>query len=807
MSASHYNSAMREWHLQREELPSLILAADARLSPLNYFDDQIWELHLRSGEPAALSLQTTYGLRARNMRLFPRFIEGDVAVSDPDEFRAPPAIHRFFPNYALITCSPFEGIDAILEYWVPFSNVITGRIRVLNSGVTPRNIGLEWVSILVPAGEGHRMTPEKIESVNVLQGRLEHLAPVVFMTGGAKALHSPYPSLRLEIDLLPGLDRQYTWVHAALADPQASFTLARTTAARDWDAEYARIELTNASQIEIQTGKPEWDLAFALGQKSALNLIHGPTEHLPHPSWVQTRLPDQGFSLKGDGTEYDHLWNGQSVLETWHLCDQLLPAYPDLAKGFLFNFLATQEESGFVDWKPGLNGKRSGFLATPLLGALAWRIYETDKDQKFLEDAFTPLLNFFNHWFDPEHDRDQDGIPEWDHPLQTGFEDNPLFAYWQPWSHGAPIWLFESPALNALLYREAKSLLKIARLLGRLGPVVDIELKLSRLRAALERGWDEKQAAYTYQDYETHTASPGQTLGERRGAGRIELRAQRFEQPARLLVRVHPGEEGEREITILVRGVDAREQATDEQITPEHLHWSMGIGTAVSKKAYKSLEMVEIDSPHGDMRVVISTVDYGFHDQTLLLPLWAGVPSAEKAEAMIKNHLLKPNRYWQSYGLSACVNPEKSAAEAAHICNSVWMSWNSLIGKGVVSYGHRQWAAELVSRLMDAVTQCLQVDGIFRRQYHAKTGKGIGERNALPGLPPLSLFLDVLGVRLMSPWKVGLVGKNPFPWPVKIRFRGLLVDRGLDSTEIVFPNEVTVTVTNPAPCIVKGRQE
>jgi hypothetical protein len=47
---------------------TLTLAADTRFSHPDYTDDQIWELRLQGGEPPALVLQTTYGLRARWMR-------------------------------------------------------------------------------------------------------------------------------------------------------------------------------------------------------------------------------------------------------------------------------------------------------------------------------------------------------------------------------------------------------------------------------------------------------------------------------------------------------------------------------------------------------------------------------------------------------------------------------------------------------------------------------------------------------------------------------------------------------------------
>ena len=435
---------MREWYITRDILPSVVLAADARLSPLNFYDDQIWELHLDSGEPAALSLQTTYGLRALGMRIFPRFSEGDDARTSPDRFATAPVLHRLYPNYTLATFSPFEGIDVIAEYWVPRSNLIAGRMRVINSGVTPRDLQLELVALLVQAGEGEHMSPSKFDLAEILVGRTNNLSPVLFMTGGGEARHSPYPSLALSFDLLPGLDKTVTWVHAALPDAEAAYGLARETAASDWEAEIARIEMTNASMLEISTGNSDWDMAFHLGQKTAFGLLHGPTEHLPNRSFVTSRQPDQGFSLRGDGSDYDHTWSGQTPLDTYYLCQQIVLSAPQIAQDLIENLLATQDEDGQVDWRASMTGSRSGLLATPLLAHMAWKIFETSQDRDFLERIFLPLRRYFDHWFRPEHDRDGNGIPEFDNVSQTGFDDNPIFTPWQTWSQGAEISFFEN---------------------------------------------------------------------------------------------------------------------------------------------------------------------------------------------------------------------------------------------------------------------------------------------------------------------------------------------------------------------------
>ncbi len=794
---------MREWKLEKALFPNLILAADARLSPLNYFDDQIWGLTIQGGEPAALALRTTYGLRARSMRLFPRFTEGDSIRSNPAKFAAQPVVHRFYPNYLLGTFSPFEGIDVIFEYWAAQSNAIAGRLRVRNGGVTPRKINLEWIALLIPGAEGQRMTPAQIESVNVLRGMFSGLAPVVFLTGGPKALNSPYPCLSVNMDLLPGLDRTLTWVHAALPEAQDSFALAREIAAKNWDAEFARIELSNAARVEITTGNPDWDAALVLGQKTAMSLVHGPTEHLPHLSFVRTRQADQGFSLRGDGSDYNHLWNGQTGLETWHLCQQLLLTAPEIAKGLLKNFLSQQAANGHIPWKVGLTGKNSKLLATPLLCHLAWEIYQATDDQAFLEEVFLPLRNFISAWFGAANDRDIDGIPEWEHPLQSGFDDNPIFAHWQTWSQGADITLFESPALCAFLYNECRSLIKMALALGDSAPIQELEITTHHLREVLAHMWDEKKGTYHYIDRDTHYSSSGKTLGRRKGTGTLHLNRFVFEEPARLLVYIQPPGESSRETEFIIHGTNATGQKITEHLPPEKTRWSFGTGTGISREVYTAVETLEVINAQPEDKISVHTVDFQHQDQTNLLPLWAKIPTKDEASSLIKKHIMKPNRYWKPFGLPAC--PKTITPEAATSSKSVWITWNSLIGMGLVNYGHRELAAELVGRLLDAIAQNLHTNGTFRRHYHAETGAGIGERNELNGLPPLTLFLYALGVRLYSPWKIRLQGENPFPWPVKIKYRGLSIHRDMQETKITFPSGETVTITDPAACVVNGR--
>ncbi len=794
---------MRDWHLQQGDIPSLILAADARLCTPNFFDDQIWELNLNSGEPAGLTLRTTYGLRATNMRMFPRFTEGDVAISDPAAFAEPPAFIRMYPNFALVSCAPFNGIDVLLEYWTPGSDHAGGRIRIFNSGVTPRTIRFEWSAALLIAGQaGQTLAPAKLQGVNVLQGDAAGLIPVIFLSGGADVQTSPATSLSVKVELQPGLSKTFTWGQGAASDAEKSFALARGFASAHWEAELARIEMTNA-QLEIETGDTGWDAAFMLGQNAAYRLLHGPTDSLPYKSFVHTRLPDQGYSLRGDGSDYDHLWNGQNVLETWHLASQLLPAEPALARGLLDNFLATEEADGAIDWQPSLLGKRSGTLATPMLCSLAWRIHLLTRDQVYLIKTFPKLQKFINHWFASEHDRDGNGIPEWDHPMQTGYDENPLFAHWQPWTQGADISQFESPSLTALLYRECDSLIRMAREINYTASIPAITEKMARLRESLTRSWDAPSSAYRYLDWETHTSTRGVLLNTKKGPGLTNFPEAQFDLPVRLSIRLRRAGEGTRDPQITILGTGRDGAPLTEALTPEEVRWSLSWGTAITRNVYHRLNFVQVEGILPDDEVQVHTIDFRHLDQTLLAPLWAGVPSPEQAEALVKKTISHPTRFWRQYGLAACAT--RPAPEAAELCESVWVPWNCMVGEGLLHYGYQEMAAELVSRLMDAIVLNLKKTGAFRKHYHAVTGDGIGERDAVLGLPPLDLFLNTLGVRIDSIWRVGLRGRNPFPWGVTVKFRGLVIHRGPELTEITFPNGETVVVSHTEPCVVEGR--
>ncbi len=789
---------MREWNLKTGDPLTLVIAADARLGPTSYTDDQIWELSLLEGAPPAVAIQTTFGLRARAFRIFPRFQEGIRASSDPADFDIQPTVTKIFPNYICLNFFPFPDLDVTAEYWVPASNCLAGRFQLHNKQGQSRQIQVELIGQLTPT-EGERMASLEFQAAPILSGSTGNIFPVIFLTGGSRAETGSYPALSQTIEILPGETVSLAWVHAALNSVQDSFQVARQTAARNWDAEIARIELVNGGVLEIYTGEPDWDVALGLAQKVAFSSLIGPDQNLPYPSFVLNRLPDQGYSIRGDGSDYSHLWNGQSPLEAWYLCEMLLPSSSKLAEGILLNFLAVQAEDGTIDWKPGLGGQSSHLMATPVLASLALKIFETTENQEFIRQVFPGLLKFAQAWFLPKHDRDQDGVPEWDHPMQSGSEDHPIFSHWHDWSQGIDIEYTESPALCGFLFRECMALIRMAEIVDRKEVIPSLQSLAEHLASAVEASWNEADSSYHDWDRDTHLTPEGEWLGEREGPGEIAIN-QNFEEPVRLLVHIESDSASGRHPQIFIHGTSASGHRRVEQIDENRFKWHLQRGRLTGERVYSTVERLEILGLEPGDKVDVHTTSYNCLNQSLLLPLWAGIPSKKRANRLVKKTITATKKFWRPFGIPACM--PAPAIPDAQVCNSINLFWNDLVGEALLRYGYRDLAAELVSRNMQVTVQALKQGRSFRRYYHADEGSGSGERNAFTGVAPISLFIKVLGVRVLSPFRVGLDGFNPFPWPVTIKYRGLTVLCQKDKTTVVFPDGQTVTIEDPKPRIV-----
>jgi hypothetical protein len=785
-----------------------ILAADARLSTPDYANDLIWEFDLQ-GEPPALGISSSFGRRVRSMRISPAFYLNGQSVADAAQFHSPPRLARHFPNYLAVDSTPFPDLDAHLEFWVPNSHCLAGRITLRNGATQVAAARLRLQAVLRPQSAERRggMSEASHQGSVVLSGLAPGLAPVLFLTGGASANRMPYPSLALAFDLPPGEACSSVWVLAAESDEAASFEAARALAGQAWDEAIARIELLNSTRVEIETGERAWDKAFGLGQAIGLGLAMGPTRFMRHASFIGARLPERGYSVRGDGRDYDASWDGQTAVQAYSLLPNLVYAAPEFCQGVLLNFAESRTPEGGIDWKPGLAGQRGGVLSIPLLADLTLHIFHQTGDLAWLQSMFDPLMGLVRCWFAKEHDRDGDSFPEWDHTQQSGFDHWPAFVRWARWGQGLDISTAETIDLGCYLIAECRALQAISLILDKPAEGQELDPHRKRLEQAVAEAWSSQSAIYLHRDRDSHSSPPGQELGKGSGSFVLEL-SQNFDTPARLLVRVEGPEGGARQLQVAIHGQDASGRRRVERLGEAQFQWFWDFGSATSTQTFASIGQLEVRGLSQDFETSIRRADLARQDITQLLPLWAGVPDQAQAETLVRQSLLDPNRFWRRFGIPAIPTSDTDyAGAAARSENGIGFPFNVMVGEGLLRYGFRREAAELIERLMGACVGNLRREGGFRAGYSADEAIGYGERNDISGLPPLDFFLHTAGIRLRTPHWVEVEGANPFPWPVVVRWRGLTVRRQGSLTHVVFPDGQQADAIGEQPCRIEQVSE
>lgn len=780
-----YNRAL--WPQDR-----VVLAADARLGPLSYVEDTIWALTLRES-PTTVVLETTYGLRARHMYLFPLFF------TDPERRQvrglsveeSPIRLTALAPNYAAVAFQPHATVQGRLEWYIPDGRTAMARLSLRHQGDEPLTLHLGWVADLSPGEEGRPMEPWQGHAVTLLSGETQGLPLLVFLTGGPEGLYSPYPALALPLDLAPGQERRLTLVHLAGHEAEAGLEVARRLAAQPWEAHIARLRLLDEAWPRVQPADEAQAWALAFARQSAARLLHGPFGAEERRFALRAREPDQGYSPNGRGTDHPPAWSGLTVPEVWYLSSAfLLPHAPDLAAELLQGFLARQRLDGWIDAAPGPAGQQAHVLASPLLVDLAGRIYAARPDPAFAAQVFEPLWRFLQVWFAPEQDADGDGLPEWHHPAQVGLESLPEFSPWHPWSTGADLATVEDPALWALLYRACRVLESLAPPAQRAAAQKPLRAWARRLKKAVQRAWDPRRAHPLRRDRDTHLSPPGQRLGRRRGPGAVPLRpCRKGVPPLRPVILVYT--DTPLRAAVHLQGRDAQGRPLGEDLTTPPT-WYEGRMVFNAAHAYGCLERVFVEGIPASARVEVRTPDLTRTDLTLLLPFWAGMLTPAQEQQVVRR-LQSPRGYQRPYGLPLVPTQRPKAPD----WEAVHMLWNLFALEGAERAGARVLAADLLTRLWLAAGTTLQREGHLREAYHARSGAGLGQRNVLLGLPPLTPALRLAGVAALTPKAVEVEAASAFARPVTLLWRGVRLTVTPQGGTVRFPHGATAPLPPP----------
>ena len=764
----------------------ITLAADARCEPIDLTNDQVWELTIQSGEPQALGIQTTYGLRARLMRIFPQFnLNGDV-LTNPGLFFRRPQVTQCFPNYIKIGYSPFSGLDVINEFWVPTSQTIACRTIISNTRVVPLQLNLEWVVLLIPMGDGQGMTLVMNGNQPILQGRTSGLEPVFWHDGSIHHSLQHFPSLGTNLELSPGGSYLGTWVNASLPEYQSSLELAMRITARPWDAEIAHIELINASQlVEIETGEPDWNTTFGLSQKTAFSFLVGKSSRFPSSPALLTRRMDQGYSPRRNGSGLDSRWVLKSPLDLYYLASLILPGGCEYIQDALIQMLVNTLQSEVKNGHPSENRGRKA-MGIPILACLAWKVYEINRDKSFLAEVIPKLISFIEAWFEPDNDQDGDGFPESEGTLLP--DSRPSFAR----NRASGNSFVESPGVGAFLVNEIEFISRMGKELNQVSDTLNLQQKAVALQKEIEHTWDRSSTTYRHRDRDSHLSNRGRSLAASTGPGIISI-DKYFPKPQRICVQIETQGNAALHSSAIIKGT-APSGDEVEEVFSTNIRWISQQAQLVTSNVFLRIKSVEVRDIAAADRVRVDVVDYSHQDISLLLPLWARIPDARRAENLIRKTITNPDRYFLPFGIP--IFPGKHQKSTLPI-QEVSLVWNQLVCEGLLAYGYREQAAQVFFRLMAGIILSLEKRGAFSNSFDAKTGKTSGEQNNLSGLAPCGLFLDILGVKIISPFSVIITDFNPFPWLITVKYRGLKVIRQIKQTQIIFPDGQSTTVLDP----------
>jgi hypothetical protein len=102
------------------------------------------------------------------------------------------------------------------------------------------------------------------------------------------------------------------------------------------------------------------------------------------------------------------------------------------------------------------------------------------------------------------------------------------------------------------------------------------------------------------------------------------------------------------------------------------------------------------------------------------LPLWAGVATKQQAARLVA-HLTDPKTFWRRFGVPTLAATDSYYDPYITKCcqwnGAVWLLWDYLVMRGLLDYGYRPEAEELVSRNMDAVTYQLKNNHHFWESF------------------------------------------------------------------------------------------
>lgn len=793
-------NALRRWQLGQASPYSLVIAADARLSQTDFAEDQVWELRFGTGDLPALSVQTAFGGRVNAVSLIPLitlYSPNPQTLYQAEHYAQAPQLQHFSTQYAHASAQVTPTLALQAQVMAFESHAIGGIYRLHNQSDQALSLRFELFGYAQARSEAET----KLAIVTLAEdgkalslGLFPSLAPIAVLEGGSSDFTSAAPRIGVTLSLAPHAQHELRWTCAARPQQNESFILAHRWLAQAWAPILSSIQRSASALPEFETGDDALDAVLASSVQRIPQAFFNPYGKLAQPSFVGLRMPEHGYSKKGDASDGIRAWAGQDPYASYLIAPVLASIHPPFARAILENYLSVQEADGKIDYRPGVAGQRVGYACPPLLASLLWRIEQISPDSDLLQRSFNPLLRFLRYWL--TCDADGDGIPEWQDERQLGIIAYPSFGINHAWGQGLDIRAVESPDLLALLLQEISSLHAIAE---RIHAEASVMAELDRLHQALMQGLDRawQGTHYATLDSEGHHSNPQQWLLSE-GAGDAEhFIKTRLDQPSHIVVHIVGGAQLSPNLVCHIEGIGRDGTALRLSLDKRAFSWQGRRGVATTPQAFAQVDRIVCENLSRVYRISAFAPDLSRLDIRAFVPLCLPNLAPERAQALIQ-HLTQPQHFWRSNGISS-VSAQDSAFDPANAegGGGIWLFWNALLGEALLQAGASKEANALMRAILNLQSRVLARTQRFGQFYHADADHASGELDHLLGIAPMDFFLRLIGVRILDSARVAVTGALAWNKTLVYRQHGITLKRTTKSLQIKFASGTVIKLNEP----------
>lgn len=620
-------------HMPRGEritISNCFLCADTRFSLPDVLNDHCWEV----GFSPALSLFTTYGLRASRMLIFPSFTLDDHTVQDPALYFAQPVVRFSSTNFITLTFSPFQGIDVLYNLWVPTSQIIVGEMECTNRGQITKSLQVNWQVQLSPLMDGSPMNHTQLGMSTVLQGKCADLHPVFYLPGDVSPSHSAIPGLTTRYLLMPGNNKRSNWVLASLSTTDASFQMARQYSSKTSDAEKLRVEMADRLDLaHIFTARPQTSEILRISRIRARQLLMPPIGNFKYHTFVNARNTDTGHYQRQDLLEINPEWSGETLPQIWMMAQSLLPGNPELVKGFIMNMLSRRSTKGGIDHRVGANGTLTGHTALPLVTQLVTDLHPLLNDKDWLEEIYPDLLASLKTWIDEQPDGSLRSMGL-THPIQLAAqisENNARTA--------SDIWMKlrcdDQIFILSLLIREVSDLAQLSRWLDKPAEITRLEVLKEKLVSQLFSYRDEKTGLFHHPESANDHHEAGVLVRTYKRSGLYTPR-RKLPVNRKIYLRITGGQHLPADFCCSLAAASAG-QPTTLLVKPSDLTVIGDTRIFLSEMSYDYLETIEISNLPPGFSIEVGQPGFARTDLLQLISLYAGVLTPRQVDQLLRN--------------------------------------------------------------------------------------------------------------------------------------------------------------------------